>query len=102
MLEHLSCEERLRELGLSRQEKRWLWADQTADPNAYQKVARNTVRDIVGHGRKTRDNRHKLKQELFRVDIHFSPMRMVQHWKKLPREAVQSLSSLGGVEDTTG
>ena len=48
----------------------------------------------MGHGRRMRDSRNKLKQERFRWDIKkiFFPMRTVKQWGGLPREFVQSSS----------
>jgi len=96
MVRGLSCEERLRELGLFSLEKRRLWRDLSAPfqclKGAYKKdgegLLTRTYRD------RTRGNGFKVKEGRFRVDIRkkFFTMRVLEHWHRLPREVVDVLS----------
>jgi len=91
-MEHLSCEERLRGLGLFSLQKRRIQVDLIA---AFQYLKRSYKKD--GHrffsrtcSDRTRGNGFELKEGRFRLDIKkkFSTMRVVRHWKKLPRQMV--------------
>jgi len=85
-LEHLSCEERMRELGLFILEKRRLWEDLTAAfqylNGAYKKAGEGPFSRACCD--RTRGNGFKLKKGKFR----FCTVRVVKHWHRLPREAV--------------
>jgi len=93
-LEHLSYVDRLSKLGLFSLEKRRLRDDLLAAfqylKGAYRKDGKGFFTGVC----RTRGNGCKLKEGRFRLDIRkkFFTMRVMKHWHRLPREAVDAPS----------
>ncbi|GAB0197219.1 hypothetical protein GRJ2_002187200 [Grus japonensis] len=95
-MEHLSCEDRLRELGLFSLEKRRLRGRSNCGLPVPEGACRKAGEGLFIRecSDRTRGNGFKLKEGRFRLDVRkkFFTVRVVRHRNRLPREVVDAPS----------
>ena len=95
-MEHLSCEERVRELGLLSLEQRRLWGDLIAAFQSLKGTYKKDSDTLFSRAccDRTRGKGFKIKEGRFRLDKRkkFFTMRVVKHWNILPGEVVDAPS----------
>jgi len=91
-MEHLSCEERLRELGLLILERRMLLGDVIAAFQYLKGACKKAGKGLFTRAQsdRTRGNSIRLKGDRFRLDTRkkIFTVRVVRHLDMLPREVV--------------
>ena len=87
---YLSSEERLRDLGWFRLEKRRLRGDLIAACQYLKGACKRAGEGLFTRAcrDKTRGNEFKLKEGRLRLERNSLPMRVMRHWNRLPRQAV--------------
>ncbi|KFQ68613.1 hypothetical protein N335_11110, partial [Phaethon lepturus] len=95
-MEHLSYEDRLRELGLLSLQKRRLQRDHIAAFKSFKGAYEKDGDRLFSRAccNRTKGNGFKLKEGRFRLDVRkkFFPVRVVKPWHRLPREVVDAPS----------
>jgi len=95
-MEHLSCEERLRELGLFSLEKGRLWGDLIAAFQYLKGACKKAGEGLLTRACKdrTRGSGFKLEKGRFRLDVRkkLFALRVARHWKRSSRKAVDAPS----------
>ncbi|KAJ7418008.1 hypothetical protein WISP_61333 [Willisornis vidua] len=94
-LEHPSCRERLRELGLFSLERRRLRGDLIKVYHYLKECQDNRATLYLGvPGNRTIDSGQKMMDRKFHLDMrkNFFAVWVTEHWNRLPREVVESPS----------
>ncbi|KAK4826733.1 hypothetical protein QYF61_010986 [Mycteria americana] len=95
-LEHLSYQEKLRKLRWFSPKKRKLWGHLVVAFQYLKEAYKKDGERLFTRARndRTRGNGFKPKESRFRLDIRkkFFTVRVVRHWKRLPREVVDASS----------
>ena len=98
-LEHLSCEESLRELGLFKPEAEQALGDlmDVMDVNTWGGAREGDTPRLFSGGAQRQDKRRWAQTETQeapsdRQETLFSTVRVTKHWHRLPREVVESPS----------
>ena len=95
-MEHLSYEDRWKELGLFSLQKRRLWGDLRAAFQYLKGTYKKEEDRLFSRAccDRTRGNRFQLKEKRFRLDIRkkYFTLRVMRHWCRLPRKVVNAPS----------
>jgi len=95
-VEHLSYEERWRELRLFSLEQRRLWGDLVVAFQYFKRAYKKNGDKLFSRAccDRTRGNVFKLEEGRFRLEVRkkLFTMRVVKHWNKLPREVLNAPS----------
>ena len=83
-MEHLSYEDRLRDLGFLNLEKRWLWRDIIVTIQCLKGAYNKDGDKIFSRAGSNKTHSFKLEESRFKLDIRkkFFTMKVVKHWNK--------------------